>query len=288
MPHTRVQLAAVTVPPLLAAVLIGLSVAVPWWVPAEAVLDARLLLWSAALVVEYAVGLVLPYAHWSLPSVGHWAERHGLIVLIALGEVVISLGVGPGRFDRLALTTRVITASVLGIALVAALWWLHFDSLAAGVEQSLHGVRDAVRVPQARDIYTYLHLLTILGVVSTALGLTLLVETVAMRHSPLAAAASVALHGGVALYLLSQVAIARRTFHRTNRPVLGTAVLVAALALPGAHLVPLVALVVLVAVCGALAVSQRMTADRRRVKNLLRREEHVTEEAVSAWRKRHL
>ncbi|WP_422735759.1 low temperature requirement protein A [Micromonospora sp. WMMD729] len=286
--HTRVQPAAVTVPPLLAAVPIGLSVAVPWWVPADAVLEARLILWSAALVVEYAVGLVLPYAHWSLPSAGHWAERHALIVLIALGEVVISLGVGPGRFDRLALTTRVLTASVLGIALVAALWWLHFDSLAAGVEQSLHGVRDAVRVPLARDVYTYLHLLTILGVVSTALGLTLLVEAVAVRHSPLPAPASVALHGGVALYLLSQVAIAGRAFHRTNRPVLGTAVLVAALTVAGAHLAPLLALAVLVVVCGALAVSQRMTVDRRRVKSLLRREEHVTEEAVSAWRERHL
>ncbi len=140
--HTAVQLAAVTVPPLLAAVLIGLSVAAPRWVSADVVLPARLVLWTAALLVEYAVGLVLPYAHWSLPSAGHWAERHGLIVLVALGEVVISLGIGPGRFDLLALTTRVIAASVLGVALVAAMWWLHFDSLAAGVEQILHGVRD--------------------------------------------------------------------------------------------------------------------------------------------------
>ncbi len=286
--HTAVQLAAVTVPPLLAAVLIGLSVAAPWWVPADAVLEARLVLWTAALLVEYAVGLVLPYAHWSLPSAGHWAERHGLIVLVALGEVVISLGIGPGRFDRLALTARVITASVLGIALVAALWWLHFDSLAAGVEQILHGIRDRVRVPLARDVYTYLHLLTILGVVTTALGLKLLQEAVALRHSPLPGQVSTVLHGGVVIYLLSQAAIARRAFRRTSSSTLVTAVLIAALAVPGAHVAPLAALTVLVAVCGALAVFQRMTGGRRQIKASLRREEHAVEEAASAWREQYL
>ncbi|WP_431932241.1 low temperature requirement protein A [Micromonospora sp. RP3T] len=286
--HTGVQLAAVTVPPLLAAVLIGFSVAVPRWVPADAVLEVRLVLWTAALLIEYAVGLVLPYARWSLPSAGHWSERHGLIVLVALGEVVISLGVGPGRFDRLALTTRVITASVLGIALVAAMWWLHFDSLAAGVEQVLHGVRDRSRVALARDVYTYLHLLTIIGVVATALGLKLLLETVAARHSPLPGPTSAVLHGGVTLYLLSQAAIARRAHHRTSRSTVVTAVLIAALTVPGAHLPPLAALVVLVAVCGTLAVFQRMTRERTRVKASLRREEHAVEEAVSAWRKQYL
>ncbi|MBM0275204.1 hypothetical protein [Micromonospora tarensis] len=54
-----------------------------------------------------------PYPHWSLRSAVHWAAT-GLIVPVALGRVVISLGVGPGRFDRLALTIRVITASVPG------------------------------------------------------------------------------------------------------------------------------------------------------------------------------
>ncbi|WP_176558809.1 low temperature requirement protein A [Micromonospora sp. WMMA1996] len=286
--HTRVQLAAVTVPPVLAAVLIGLSVAAPRWVAADAVLETRLVLWTAALLVEYSVGLFLPYAHWSLPSAGHWAERHGLIVLVALGEVVISLGIGPGRFDRLALTTRVITASVLGIALVAALWWLHFDSLAAGVEQILHGVRDRVRVPLARDVYTYLHLLTILGVVTTALGLKLLLEAVAMRHSPLSGPVSAVLHGGVVIYLVSQAAIARRAFRRTSRSTLVAAVLIAALTVPGAHVAPLAALTTLVVACGVLAVFQRMTGERRRIKASLRREEHAVEEAVSAWRKEYL
>ncbi|MDG4801430.1 low temperature requirement protein A [Micromonospora sp. WMMD980] len=286
--HTRVQLGAVTVPPLLAAVFIGVSLTAPWWVPAGAVLETRLVLWTAALLVEYAVGLVLPYAHWSLPSAGHWAERHGLIVLVALGEVVISLGVGPGRFDRLALTTRVITASVLGIALVAALWWLHFDSLAAGVEQVLHGTRGPVRVPLARDAYTYLHLVTITGVVTVALGLKLLLEAVAVRHSALSGPVSAVLHGGVVIYLASQAAVARRAFRRTSRSTLVGMVLIAALAVPGAHVAPLVALAVLVAVCGALAVLQRMAGERGRIKAALRREEHAVEEAVSAWRKQYL
>ncbi|WP_431918835.1 low temperature requirement protein A [Micromonospora wenchangensis] len=143
-------------------------------------------------------------------------------------------------------------------------------------------------MPLARDVYTYLHLLTILGVVTTAMGLKLLLEAVAMRHSPLPGPASAVLHGGVVIYLLSQAAVARRAFRRARRSTLVAAVLITALMVPGAHVALLVALAVLVAVCGALAVFQRMTSERRRIKASLRREEHAVEEAASAWRKQYL
>ncbi|RNL91754.1 low temperature requirement protein A [Micromonospora solifontis] len=287
--HTPRQLAVTTVPPAAAGVLIGLSLAVPWWVPADLVLTGRLVLWTGALLIEYAVGLFLPYARWSLPSAGHWAERHGLIVLIALGEAVISLGLGPGRFDRLALTGPVISAAVLGIALIAALWWLHFDIQSPATEQALHGTRGWSRIGLARDVYTYLHLLIIFGVVATALGLKLVLETVAapgVARLPWSTAA--VLYGGVALYLLAEVAVAARAFHRIRRTTLVTGVLIAALSWPATLVPPLVALAVPAAVGVALALSQRFTRDRGRIRNLVRQEERAAEEAVSAWRFRHL
>ncbi|MET7836873.1 low temperature requirement protein A [Micromonospora sediminicola] len=285
--HTRGQFLVTAVPPLVAGALIALSVTVPWWVPAADVVTVRLVLWTAALLVEYAVGLFLPYARWTLPSAGHWAERHGLIVLIALGEAVISLGFGPGQFNRLTLTTTVLISCVLGIGLIAALWWLHFDSLSARVEQVLHGTRGEARIPLARDVYTYLHLLLILGVVATALGLKLLVEAVATPR-PVPRITNIILHIGVALFLLAAAAVARRTFHGSGRARLLAGLFVAALAVPAIVIPPLVDLALLVAICGALALVQRLAADRRGVKTRLREEERATEEAVSAWRHRHL
>ncbi|MCZ7438150.1 low temperature requirement protein A [Micromonospora sp. WMMC241] len=285
--QNRRQILVTALPPLVAGALVVASVTVSWWIPADAVLTVRLALWAAALVVEYAVGLFLPYARWTLPSAGHWAERHGLIVLIALGEAVISLGFGPGQFDRLALTAMVLVACVLGIALIAALWWLHFDSLSSRVEQVLHATRDEARIPLARDVYTYLHLLLVLGVVATALGLKLLVEAIAAPR-PVPPITNIILHAGVALFLLAAAAVARRTFHGSGRTRLVAGLVVAGLAVPAIVIPPLVDLGLLVAVCGALALVQRLTGDRRGIKARARQEEQAAEEAVSAWRRQHL
>ncbi|MFC0005546.1 low temperature requirement protein A [Micromonospora siamensis] len=289
--HTRGQFAVLTVPALVAAVLVVLSVVLPRWIPAEAVTGTRLALWSAALLAEYSVGLVLPYARWSVASAAHWAERHGLIVLIALGEAVISLGIGPGRFDRLALTIPVIAACALGIVLIAALWWLHFDTLSPSVEQTLHRVRDLSRVPLARDVFTYLHLVLIFGVVSTALGLKLVLETLAMPGADrLPWSAVGTLYAGVLLYVLAGVAIGLRLSRRPRPSDLTAAAVVVALIGPATFVDPLVALAALTTVCCALAVVQRFTGKvaRQRVKAMVRAEEQVAEEAVSRWRRERL
>lgn len=287
----RWQRVLVTVPPLLAAVLVGVATIAPRWLPAEHTLQIRLGLWTAALVVEYAVGFALPYARWSVVSAGHWAERHALIVLIALGEAVISLGLGPGRFEDLALNLRVVVAAVLGIALIAALWWLHFDTLAPAVEQALHGTRGPLRIPLARDAFTYLYLLLIIGIVATALGLKLVLKEVAAPgiHPPRTPTV-ITLYGGVALYLLAGAAIGMRTFRRLRPSKLVAVVLICALIVPASQIAPLFALGVLVAVCIALALVQRFTSAsaRERIKRAERQEEEAMERALSDWRRQHL
>ncbi|MEV0001673.1 low temperature requirement protein A [Micromonospora sp. NPDC050980] len=289
--RARWQLALVSAPPVVAAVLVVLAATAAWWAPPDVRFDARLGLWTAALLAEYSVGLILPYARWTVASAGHWAERHSLIILIALGEAVISLGLGPGRFERLALSAPVIAGSALGILLLAALWWLHFDTLAPSVEQAMHGTRDVRRISLARDVFTYLHLLMILSVIAVALGLKFVLEAVAqVLVEPLRWAGVVALYGGVALFLLTEVAVVARTFRRTRPTRIVTAVAVCLLSWPATLVAPLAALGWLVAVLIALIVVDRFTgaAARRRIKASLRHEEEAVERAVSQWRRENL
>ncbi|MFC0098871.1 low temperature requirement protein A [Micromonospora marina] len=288
--RARRQLALVSAPPLVAAVLVVLAATAAWWAPPGVRVDARFGLWAAALLAEYSVGLILPYSRWAVASAGHWAERHSLIVLIALGEAVISLGVGPGRFERLALSGPVIAGSAVGILLLATLWWLHFDTLAPSVEQAMHGIRDIRRISLARDVFTYLHLLMIMSIISLALGLKFILEEVAEAVvEPLSWAGVVALYGGAALFLLTEVAVVARTFRRVRPTRLATAAVVGLLAWPATLVTPLAALGALAVVLLALVLVDRFTgaAARRRIKASLRDEEEVAERAVSQWRQQH-
>src|SRR3954447_4086513 len=76
-------------------------------------------LWAAALVLDMAGPLFFGVDGWMLVP-GHFAERHGLIVLIALGESVVAVGAGANA----DVSTGVITAAVLGVAIAATLWWM--------------------------------------------------------------------------------------------------------------------------------------------------------------------
>ena len=175
---------------------------------------ARLLFWIAALGVEYGAGLALRGTGWTVLSAGHWAERHGQIVLIALGESIIALGFGPSETVRLPLTWPVLFAAVLGIAVVAAMWWAYFDTLALGMEQTLHRTRDPdARAILARNAYSYLHLPVIAGIILFALGLKgLIARGRRPQHTELGRSAAepldlLALYGGVALYLLALIVL---------------------------------------------------------------------------------
>ncbi len=122
-------------------------------------------------------------------SAGHWAERHALIVLVALGESIIALGLGPKR--GLPLTGPVAVAALLGVVIVATLWWAYFDTLAFALEQALHQARDpAARLRLARTAYTFLHLPIVAGIILFALGLKdLLAEAASPDDARVGAAA---------------------------------------------------------------------------------------------------
>jgi low temperature requirement protein LtrA len=167
-------------------------------------------LWIAALAVDYGGALIGRGEGWRV-SPAHFAERYGLIVIIALGESIVAIGVGA---TGVTLTVGVVTAATLAVVSLAALWWAYFDIYAVMGERELRAVSGAARVRFARDHYSYLHLPMIAGVVLFALGLK---KTVEHFDEPLEAVPAVALCGGVALYFLAHVLMRLRSVQVIRR-----------------------------------------------------------------------
>jgi len=207
--------------------------------------NARIAVWLVALAIDYLGPAVVGVGRgWRVAS-EHFAERHGLIILIALGESIISIGLGAG----LDLDAGVVAAAALGIVVVSALWWLYFDVAAIFARRRLMQASGLELHRLALDAYSYLHLPMVAGIVLFAFGL----ETV-LHHldEALDTVPAVALCGGVALYLLAEVTFLRETIGRIFRR--RTAAVVVLLALvPVATAIPgLAALALVGAVCSLL------------------------------------
>jgi low temperature requirement protein LtrA len=144
--------------------------------------------------------------------------RHGLIIIIALGESVVAIGVGASG----ALDLGIGATAVLGIFLTAALWWTYVDVVALISARRL-GEAEVGRVQNelARDSYSYIHLLMGAGIVLVAFGLKV---TIAHHGENLHAVPAFALLGGLAVYLLGLVAFRYRHVHSLNRRRLGLAI----------------------------------------------------------------
>src|SRR5215210_3412789 len=124
-------------------------------------------LWAAALALDMAGPLLFGSEGWRLmPS--HFAERHGLIVIIALGESIVAIGAG----SEVGVDAAVVAAAILGVAVAAAQWWLYFDVVALVAERRLsRAPAGREQNEMARDSYSFLHLPMVAGIVLVALGL---------------------------------------------------------------------------------------------------------------------
>ncbi|MFC6016628.1 low temperature requirement protein A [Plantactinospora solaniradicis] len=200
----------------------------------------QLLLWIAVLVIDWGGGQVASrYGGWRLRSPGYFAERHGLVFIIALGESIVSVEIGIGTAPVDAPT---LAATLLGFAMTVCLWLLYFESVAPVTRRQLELLHGAPRARLARDAHSLLHFPLIAGVIYVALG----IEQVLARLSdpeggspsaPLGWVALVALYGGVACYLGGQVAVGWRTVRAGSVVQLGGAGL-ALLLLPVARVLP--------------------------------------------------
>ena len=179
-------------------------------------------IWAVALLLDMLEPFLFGSEGWQLRP-GHFAERHGLIIIIALGESIVAIGVGAhGHVDA-----GVVAAAVLGIAIAGALWWLYFDIVALVAERRLSNA--AVGREQneiARDSYSYIHFPMVAGIVLLALGMK---KTLGHVDHPLETVPEVALLGGAALYLLAHVAFRWRNVHRFSSARLVCAIVLCAL-----------------------------------------------------------
>ena len=206
---------------------------------------AQAALWIVALAIDYVGGAVRGIEGWRL-SPGHFAERHGLIVIIALGESIVAIGVGAAG---LALGAGELAAASLGVVVAAALWWVYFDDAPERVEQRLHEAAGRARNVMARDAFSFLHLPLVAGIVLLALGVK---KTLGDTGEPLELVAAVALCGGAALYLAAGVAFRRRCLLAVERQrLLAAAACLAVLPL-ATQLDALASLAVVAAICAAL------------------------------------
>ena len=201
---------------------------------------ARAWLWLVALVCTYVGAILSGSTGWQLhPS--HFAERHGLVIIIALGEAFIAIGIGA---TGIGIGLGEVAAAILGLLVAASFWLAYFDFFSIRGERLLGELEGPERVTFARDAYTYAHLPLIVGIVLFAFAMK---NGVGGVGEELDAVAAFALCGGSALYLLTYSVI-RIIVERRVRLSRGrfTAAIALLLMLPLAMVVPALAALALV------------------------------------------
>jgi low temperature requirement protein LtrA len=179
-------------------------------------------LWIAAIAIDYGGPLVLGVSGFQV-SAGHFVERFALIVIIALGESIVAIGVGAAG---LGLDIGLLAAAALGVVIACALWWAYFDWMAIHAEHVFSATGGDDRARLARDAFSYLHLPMVAGVILVALGIKKTLEHV---DEPLDTVPTVALLGGIGLYLVGHVAFRLRLHSGLGRGRLTAAVVSLAL-----------------------------------------------------------
>ncbi len=207
-------------------------------------------LWALALVLDMGGPYVYDSSGWKLVP-GHFAERHGLIVLIALGESIVAIGAGA----EVGVDAGVVVAAVVGTAVAAALFWLYFDVVALVAARRLSNAAPGrERNEIARDSFSYLHFPMVAGIVLVAVGVE---ETLIDVGAHLHLVPAVALLGGAALYLVAHVAFRWRNVHRFSlQRLIAAGVCVALIAVSG-QVPALLLLSLLAAVLVVLIIDER-------------------------------
>jgi low temperature requirement protein LtrA len=224
-------------------------------------------LWAAALAIDMGGPLFFGVEGWMLVP-GHFAERHGLILLIAIGESIVAVGAGAEAH----VDAGVVTAAVLGMVVAASLWWLYFDVVAVVATRKLAAAAlGREQNSMARDSYSFLHFPMIAGIILVALGMK---KTLAHVDHHLDIVPATAMFGGMALYLVAHVAFRYRNLHTFNSQRLATAVLLAALIPLAVEIDALIALAVVAAVMVLLITYEtiRFAAARDRIRHELARQ----------------
>ena len=172
---------------LVTAALLLVAGFTPGWV--------RVLLFALGFVLHWITPLLIPQSSFNIRA-AHFVERHGLILLIALGESVVAVGIGLGAIE---LPVGRIVAALLGLALTAALWWLYFTGDEERAKAALDKAQGVGKFWLALNAFGYAFVPILGGIVLVAAGLKL---AVVRYNEPATVSAAVFLAAGVATYLV--------------------------------------------------------------------------------------
>jgi low temperature requirement protein LtrA len=205
---------------------------------------AQYALWSLAFLFEWLTPVIRGIGGFAIGA-AHFVERHGLVVLVAIGESVVAIGIGAAR---LPVDAELVAVALLGLALSACLWWLYFAGDDAGAERSLESMEPVRRARAALYGFGYWHLPMLLGIVTIAAA-----ERGALTH-PFASvswARASLLGAGTAAYLAGDVLFRRELelgpsgVRAAAAPLALATLPLGALVAPAAQVAALVALLVL-------------------------------------------
>jgi low temperature requirement protein LtrA len=166
-------------------------------------LVSALLVLAAAFVLEWVTPMVTPTGGFRIAP-AHFVERHGLVVIVALGESVVAIGIGAAH---LPVDLALASVAVLGLLLAACLWWAYFGGDDLRAERALAAVPDDRRGWVAVQAFGYCHLLMLLGIIALAAGLK---DAIGHAFDPLDLAHAWLLAGGVAVFMAGDI-LFRRT-----------------------------------------------------------------------------
>ncbi|HEY1331856.1 MAG TPA: low temperature requirement protein A [Actinomycetota bacterium] len=199
----------------------------------------RSLMWLIAVVIGLLGPLFGKPIGWHLQP-AHFVERYGLIIIIAIGESLIAIGLGA---RKVGLGPAVMLSAALGLAVAASFWLAYFDFFPLRIRQLLLDRSGRERTAVARDVFTYLHLPLVVGIILFAFAMKTMLADVWARPDALLA---LCLCGGPALYLSAYVGVRLRVAGTPGRGRF-TACLLCAGLIPVATVVPTVAALAMVA-----------------------------------------
>ena len=216
----------------------------------------RHILWIAAPLLQIATPYIHKIEMYTL-STGHFAERHGLVIIVALGESVVSIGAG---FQHVHLGLGAILVAVLGLCITYYLWWFYFAGGDARAERVLAGTADPLRRGRlAVQAWGYAHYPMLLGIVVLSVGIK---ETVGLAFEPMHWGQAVTLGGGAAIYLVGHAAFLAQLRLRGVPFRLAAAALVLA-TIPLGHVVAIAQLAAIFLIMVGTAISEDLPEVRR-------------------------
>ncbi|HSF86783.1 MAG TPA: low temperature requirement protein A [Acidimicrobiia bacterium] len=224
---------------------------------------ARLAFWLGAVAIVLWAMIRAADREW-LVRPGHFAERHGLIIIIALGEVIVAIGIpvvaALEKDGSLPMAT--ILALLASGAFAGLLWWAYFDRPSPGLEYGASRLDGLAAGQYIRDVYTWAHAPIVAGIILAAAAL----EEIALHPRdavPLEFRAMIA--GGLFLVLIGVSLAVWRAFRAQARERLVGAIVIACIVFLGGSLEGLVLLSLVVAVMLVVLIIEHRRVERLRL-----------------------